>query len=90
MRRQVIGIALGAIFFGLSIRAEAQQTPKVPRIAFLAGGSRSVDSRLLETFWQRMKEIGYIEGKNIAVEYRFAEGCLSGFRTLRSSWCVST
>src|SRR3989454_3660372 len=53
---------------------EAQQPPKVPRIAFLAGGSRSADSLLLEAFWQRMKELGYIEGKNIAAEYRFAEG----------------
>jgi putative tryptophan/tyrosine transport system substrate-binding protein len=54
--------------------AEAQQTAKVPRIAFLAGGARSADALLLETFWQRMKELGYIEGKNITAEYRFAEG----------------
>jgi len=54
--------------------AQAQQAAKIPRIAFLAGGSRSADSLLLETFWQRMKELGYIEGKNIAAEYRFAEG----------------
>jgi putative ABC transport system substrate-binding protein len=53
---------------------EAQQPAKVPRIAFLAGGSRSADSLLIETFWQRMKELGYIEDKNIAAEYRFAEG----------------
>ena len=56
--------------------AAAQQSAKVPRIGFLAGGSRSGDSLLIETFWQRMKELGYIEGKNIAVEYRFAEGAL--------------
>src|SRR4030095_13797448 len=49
---------------------------KVPRIAFLAGGSRSGESLLIETFWQRMKELGYFEGKNIGVEYRFAEGAL--------------
>jgi ABC-type uncharacterized transport system substrate-binding protein len=54
--------------------APAQQPAKLPRIAFLAGGSRSADSLLLETFWQRMKELGYIEGKNITAEYRFAEG----------------
>lgn len=54
--------------------AQAQPPTKTPRIAFLAGGSRSADSLLLEIFWQRMKELGYIEGKNIAAEYRFAEG----------------
>jgi len=52
----------------------AQQLAKVPRIAFLAGGSRSGDSLLIETFWRRMKELGYIEGQNISAEYRFAEG----------------
>jgi putative ABC transport system substrate-binding protein len=56
--------------------ATAQQPAKVPRIAFLAGGSRSADSVLIDTFWQRMKELGYLEGKNIVAEYRFAEGAL--------------
>jgi putative ABC transport system substrate-binding protein len=55
---------------------EAQQAAKIPRIAFLAGGSRSGDSLLIETFWQRMKEVGYFEGKNVTAEYRFAEGAL--------------
>ena len=63
------------LFWSLIIGlVEAQQPAKLPRIAFLAGGSCSADSLLLETFWQRMKELGYIEGKNIAAEYRFAEG----------------
>jgi putative tryptophan/tyrosine transport system substrate-binding protein len=61
--------------FGVAV-AQAQQPAKVPRIAFLAGGSRSGDLLLIETFWQRMKELGYIEGKNIVAEYRFAEGAL--------------
>lgn len=61
-------------FLGGGAIAEAQQPKKVPRIAFLAGGSRSGDSHLIDTFWQRMKKLGYIEGQNIAAEYRFAEG----------------
>jgi putative tryptophan/tyrosine transport system substrate-binding protein len=72
--RKIVVVALSAMLFALCLSAEAQQVGKVPRIAFLAGGSRSADSLLLETFWQRMKELGYIEGKNIATEYRFAEG----------------
>ena len=79
MRRSLRKTALGSILFAGAVLAvavivEAQQPSKVPRIAFLAGGSRSGDSLLLETFWQRMKDLGYIEGKNIAADYRFAEG----------------
>ena len=59
-----------------TVPAAAQQPAKVPRIAFLAGGSRSGDSLLIETFWQRMMDLGYIEGKNVTAEYRFAEGAL--------------
>ncbi len=73
--RKLAGILAAVVTFALSgTVAQAQQTTKVPRIAFLAGGARSADSLLLEAFWQRMKEVGYVEGKNIAAEYRFAEG----------------
>jgi len=68
---------LGGLAGGLlaaAIAADAQAPTKVPRIGFLAGGSRSADSLLLETFWHRLKERGYVEGKNIVAEYRFAEG----------------
>ena len=71
-----IFVWLLAILLLETVYADAQQPAKVPRIAFLAGGSRSADSLLIETFWQRMKELGYIEGKNIVAEYRFAEGVL--------------
>jgi putative tryptophan/tyrosine transport system substrate-binding protein len=74
MNKKIVGLVLGALLFALSVSANAQQPAKVSRIAFLAGGSRSADSLLIETFWQRMKELGYFEGKNIVAEYRFAEG----------------
>ncbi|HEV8725398.1 MAG TPA: ABC transporter substrate-binding protein [Candidatus Binatia bacterium] len=73
-RRIFVFICLLPTVFLPAVLTAAQQSAKVPRIAFLAGGSRSGDSLLIETFWQRMKELGYIEGKNIAAEYRFAEG----------------
>jgi putative ABC transport system substrate-binding protein len=69
--RLIVTIALGLLVAPLAV---AQPPAKVPRIAFLAGGSRAADALLIETFWQRMKELGYVEGKNIVVEYRFAEG----------------
>jgi putative ABC transport system substrate-binding protein len=74
MRKTVISFALTALFYTLCSSVQAQQPKKVPRIGFLAGGSRAADSVLLEAFWRRMNELGYIEGKNIAAEYRFAEG----------------
>ena len=72
--RIVFCFALSVMLFALCGSAVAQQAKKVPRIAFLAGGSRAADSLLIETFWRRMKEVGYFEGKNIIAEYRFAEG----------------
>ena len=74
MRRQFTCLTLSTLLFALYVFAEAQQPKKAPRIAFLAGGSRSGDSLLIETFWQGMKKLGYIEGQNITAEYRFAEG----------------
>jgi len=53
--------------------AEAQQTGKVFRIGFLTATTASGSAGLLETFRQEMRKLGWIEGKNIAVEYRFAE-----------------
>jgi putative ABC transport system substrate-binding protein len=69
--RLIVTLALGLLVAPLAM---AQPPAKVPRIALLAGGSRAADALLLERFWQRMQELGYVEGQNITVEYRFAEG----------------
>jgi ABC-type uncharacterized transport system substrate-binding protein len=52
--------------------AQAQQAAKIPRIAFLFIGSK--DQPHLEAFRQGLRELGYVEGKNIGIEYRYAEG----------------
>jgi putative ABC transport system substrate-binding protein len=52
--------------------AEAQQPQKVPQIGFLFSGSK--DQPHLISFLQALRELGYVEGKNIQVEYRYAEG----------------
>jgi len=57
----------------LSSPAQAQQPARVPRIAFLLGSSTGTDPRV-EAFRQGLRELGYIEGKNIAIEWRYAEG----------------
>jgi putative ABC transport system substrate-binding protein len=53
--------------------AQAQQTGKVVRIGFLDNGTASGSAVLLETFRQELSKLGWIEGKNISIEYRFAE-----------------
>jgi len=62
------------MLFALCIPAQAQQAKKVPRIGILFGGSSSRYSVRVEAFRQRLKELGYIEGKNIAIEYQYADG----------------
>jgi putative ABC transport system substrate-binding protein len=54
--------------------AEAQQPTKVPRIGILVGSSLSANAARIDAFRQGLRELGYVEGKNIAIEFRSAEG----------------
>ncbi len=56
--------------------AEAQQSAKVPRIGYLSAASRSALTARTEAFRQGLRDLGYVEGKNIVIEYRYAEGKL--------------
>ncbi len=76
MNRNLIWLLLTAILLVLSHRAEAQQPQKVPRIGFLSGVSPSINSARVEAFRQGLRELGYVEGRNIVIEYRYAEGRL--------------
>src|SRR5262249_31033918 len=69
-RRTVVCLLLSV--FLLTI-AEAQQTGKISRIGFLDNSSASGSAVLVEALRQEMGKLGWIEGKNIAIEYRFAE-----------------
>ena len=71
--RNFYGVALCAMLFALSCESEAQQ-PKVPRIGFLAVVSPSQLSARVDAFRQGLRELGYIDGKNLVIEYRWAEG----------------
>ena len=65
------GMLIGAILFAVSFPAAAQQPArKVPRIGYLDFGN----SNHLKPFRQGLRELGYVEGRNIAIEYRSAEG----------------
>ena len=76
MSRNVIRFAIGVMLLALSFPAGAQQTKKVPAIGYLIASSPSAVAHQVEGFRQGLRELGYIEGKNILVEYRYAEGKL--------------
>ena len=73
-RAAVPSILVVVVLLAVAVIAEAQQTKKVPRVGFLVAPSRSFFSVRLEGFQQGLRELGYVEGKNIAIESRFGEG----------------
>jgi putative tryptophan/tyrosine transport system substrate-binding protein len=73
MKNKITFLALCAMLFVLCSSVEAQQSGKVSSIGFLDGSTASGVAGLLEAFRQEMGKLGWIEGKNIAIEYRFAE-----------------
>src|SRR5262245_50295229 len=73
MKRKLGSFVLCALLFALCSSAEAQQTGKVFRIGFLDNSTASGSAVLLDAFRQELSKLGWIEGKNITIEYRFAE-----------------
>jgi ABC-type uncharacterized transport system substrate-binding protein len=73
MKKTITVLTLCALLFALSSSAEAQQGGKVPRIGFLDNSTASGSAVLVEAFRQELSKLGWIEGKNITIEYRFAE-----------------
>ena len=72
----VPSILVAVVLLALGVIAEAQQPTKVPRIGFLAAASPSATPARIEAFRQGLRELGYVEGKNIVIEWRYAEGKL--------------
>jgi putative ABC transport system substrate-binding protein len=68
--RWLTSLILSILLFAISVIAEAQQLPKIPHIGFLSTGSRAVISDHIDAFRQGLGELGYVEGKNIVIEYR--------------------
>src|SRR5215204_3881855 len=80
-RRDVIAGVGGAISLALSV-ARAQAQEKVPRIAFLGNSTATLEANLIEPFRDGLRELGYVEGRTIQIEYRWAEGDYSRFPRL--------
>ena len=76
MNRKITVLTLCAMLFALCSSADAQQPKKVPRIGYLLTGNAASVSARAEAIRLALRERGYIEGQNLAAEYRYAEGKL--------------
>ena len=74
MKKKIFCLALGALLFALCVSAQAQQSTKIPRIGFLSASSLSANAARTEAFRHGLRELGYVEGKNIVIDWRSAEG----------------
>ena len=72
--KKVILLALGAMLLALSFAAHAQQPARIPRIGYLTGAYLSAFAARTEALRQGLRELGYVEGKNIVIEYRYGDG----------------
>jgi putative ABC transport system substrate-binding protein len=75
MKKKITVLTLCAMLLALCGSADAQQPTKIPRIGYVSpSGDPYIPGTHVEAFRQGLREIGYIEGKNILVEYRYQEG----------------
>ena len=72
-RREFIGLAAG---LGISwqLAAHAQQAARVSRIGYLGISSPALEPHYVEAFRQKLRDLGHVDGENIAIEFRWAEG----------------
>src|SRR5215468_1639894 len=76
MKSKIIAYSILAVTFLIFRLAEAQETAKVAKVGVLASTSRSLNAAREDSLWQGLRQLGYIDGKNITMEYRYADGQL--------------
>jgi putative tryptophan/tyrosine transport system substrate-binding protein len=76
------GFAFCALLFALCVSAQAQQPTKIPRIGYLSPNSSPTNPARIEAFRRGLRELGHVEGKNIFIEYRYAEDKLDRLPSL--------
>src|SRR5215471_1180680 len=74
MKKAAVPILVAVVMLALGVTAEAQQPKKIPRIGYLSAADAATESTRSEGIRLALRERGYIEGQNIAIEYRYAEG----------------
>jgi putative tryptophan/tyrosine transport system substrate-binding protein len=74
MKNKFITLALSAMLFALCVPAQAQQPTKVPQIGYLVGASFASNAARIEAFRHGLRELSYVEGKNIVIDWRTADG----------------
>jgi putative ABC transport system substrate-binding protein len=83
MKKKITGLTFSAFLFALCVSAEAQQPAKIPRIGYISGtGDPSNPGPYVEALRQGLRDLGYVEGKNIVIEYRGAEAKLDRIPSL--------
>lgn len=81
LQKYLIALAL-SILCALSLPVDAQQSKKIPRIGFMGNSTAALEANLVRPFREGLRDLGYVEGQNIAIEYRWAEGNYDRFPTL--------
>jgi len=89
MHKKITRRAFCSMLLALPFPARAQQPKKISRIGYLSAGNTARESARGEAIRLALRERGHIEGQNIAIEYRYAEGSAIGSLSLPPNWCVS-
>ena len=82
MSKKIFIVVLATLIVASVHFAEAQQPAKVPRIGFLGNSTAALEENLVGPFREGLRDLGYVEGRNILIEYRWAEGKYERFPTL--------
>jgi len=82
MNRKIIFCLLATVLLSTVSFAQAQQPKKVPRIGFLGNSTAALEANLIGPFREGLRDLGYVDGRNILIEYRWAEGKYERFPTL--------
>jgi putative ABC transport system substrate-binding protein len=74
MKQRIFLPAVSVLLFAICVSAHAQQPKRIPRIGYFSARDRSANATRADAIRQGLRQLGYIEGQNIAIEYRYADG----------------